>query len=256
MAFDGQRRATIDKRLGELRRWLAFIGDRWPSATRTDVEAWLGPMEIAPVTRRAMISNLANFYWWARREGLSTANPTDLIRRPRVPRRLPRPVPWLLADRAVAEAPVGLQLAVALMAWAGLRAGEVARLSWSEVDLAEGIIWVVDGKGGHGRVVWLVPPLSSLLAPFDGLSGPVAPNRDGGHHSPARMSQLVCAHLHRLGIDGTAHQLRHHYADRLLEAGHDLEAVQAQLGHASIATTQLYALARPARARAAAAAWR
>jgi integrase/recombinase XerD len=225
-------------------------------AERVDVETWLVGLEVAPVTRRAMISNLAAFYWWARREGLSTAHPTDLIRRPRVARRLPRPIPWPQADRAVAEAPAELVVAVALMAWAGLRAGEVARLSWSDVDVGQGTLWIVDGKGGASRVVWLVPPLSALLAEHDGSVGPVVPTRDGGHHTAARMSQRVCAHLHRLGIEGTAHQLRHHYADRLLEAGHDLEAVQAQLGHASIATTQLYALARPARARAAAMAWR
>src|SRR5580765_3214708 len=91
MRRDGQAPGTITKRRAELAGWFGHIGPGWDVASRHDVDAWLDTRRLAISTRYVAISNLHAFYLWARRDELVEHDPTELLRRPRLHRRLPRP---------------------------------------------------------------------------------------------------------------------------------------------------------------------
>lgn len=233
---------TINTRLPIVRKWLDFAGDDWPAATVIDVERWLETMpHICASTAYNRISHIREFYRWAIRGGLAIANPCDLVERPRIPRRLPRPARADLVTLAIAGAPVDVAIMLSLMADGGLRCCEVAALDWGQVDLAESRMQFV-GKGGHERVVGMPERLIRTLARSSSTSGPVV----GRKLSAGRVSQIVSGYLRQYGVGATGHQLRHLYGTRMLaQTGGNLLAVQQSLGHASVTSTEIYALVDP-----------
>ena len=232
---------TIRARLSIVRRWLQYAGDDWPTATPEQIEDWLDTMTIAVRTRYYRISHLQQFYRWAQREGLATSNPCELIERPRLPRLLPRPARADRVTMAIEEAPLEEAIIVSLMVDAGLRCCEVAVLDWSQVDLDAGRMQFV-GKGGRERVVGMPRRLVETLAQSNDFVGPVV----GRKITAGRVSQIGRKYLTESGVGATPHQLRHLYATRMLDAtGGNLLAVQQSLGHASVSSTQIYALVHP-----------
>lgn len=233
---------TIGSRLPVVRAWLDFVGETWPVALRSDVERWLESMPaICASTAYNRISHVKAFYRWAMREGLAAANPCDLVERPKLPRRLPRPARADLVTLAIEDAEPNTAIILSLMADGGLRCCEVAGLDWTDVDLAESRMQFV-GKGGRERVVGMPERLLRTLARSSNTTGPVI----GRRITPARVSQLASAALRAGGVNATGHQLRHLYGTRMLEAtGGNLLAVQQSLGHASVTSTQIYALVDP-----------
>jgi site-specific recombinase XerD len=173
-----------------------------------------------------------------------------LVRTPRtLPRLLnPAEVDALLAalrhwrDRAMVEA----------MLLGGLRRCEVLGLRMEDLHAGDGKVFVANGKGGHQRVV----PMSARFfrslgayldnerpdqvvtdAVFVALKGP----RRGQPLADDGLDEIVLAARRRAGLaHGTCHQLRHTCLTRLREAGMALEAVQAQAGHRSLESTQVY----------------
>lgn len=243
MRREGMARLTIVKRHGELRWWFGHVGDRWATATRQDVDEWLDTRDIAMSTRYVAISNLHAFYLWARREGLAEHDPTELLRRPKVRRRLPRPLRGADVEHLIHGANPRMAATIALMYDGGLRCDEVARLTWEDVDLVDGTA-IVRGKGDRDRMIGLPRRLVVLLAVLDETTGPViAPRATAG-----AISQRVRSHMRRRGVTGSAHRLRHSFATRLLRATQDITAVQVALGHALLTTTQIYAAVDPTRA--------
>jgi integrase/recombinase XerD len=243
----GLRRSTIVKRAGVVRGWLAYLersGGAAATASRQDVEAWLDLHHCGARARYTLISHLHMFYVWLQREDLTTSDPTVLIERPRLERRLPRPARKAAVDLAILEAPADVALMLSLMVDAGLRCCEVAVCVWADVDLDAGVIYV-HGKGGHDRVVGVPARLRMMLAAMDSTTGPV----HGRYVSACRVSQIICPYLRDAGVGATAHQLRHLYATRLYAATDgNLLAVQQALGHASVTSTQIYARVDPAAA--------
>ena len=232
---------TIAARMSAVRRWLKHAGAGWSTATADDIEEWLDRRELAAASRYCQISHLSQFYRWAIRHGHATANPCEVIERPRLPRRLPRPARPDLVDQALEAAPVDVAIMLALMVDGGLRCCEVARLEWSDVDLAGGVLRF-RGKGGADRVVGIPARLAGVLARSDDTAGPVV----GRRMTPCRVSQIANGYLRSAGVGATAHQLRHLYGTRMLRAtGGDLLAVQQALGHASVTSTQIYARVDP-----------
>ena len=237
----GLAAGTRYARSGELRRWLEHVGGEWPTATRHDVEAWVDGRPLGDRARYSAISHLSAFYRWAMREDLADRDPTLLVDRPRLDARLPRPVPAIELERImVGVLGTDLEVPVLLMLDAGLRCVEVSRLTWADVDLEAGTMFVF-GKGSRERLVGMPRRLRMALYL-------AAAERDGcefvsGHDwSPARVSQLLGARFRELGCAVSAHRLRHTYATRLYKAtAGDLRAVQMALGHASVATTAIYA---------------
>lgn len=192
---------------------------------------------------RTDTSHLRQFYRWAQREAYRVDDPTIRLIMPRVYRRLPRPI----ADVKLAEAMQGADLymcaILALAAFAGLRAMEVAQLDWAEVSVADKQVRVEEGKGGRGRRVPLSSALIAVLEHLPERRGPVIPRLDGasGANSAAVISKRANEYLHSLGIVETLHQCRHRFATITYRACRDIRAVQELLGHASPNTTAIYA---------------
>jgi site-specific recombinase XerD len=236
---------TIWARASVARDWLRR-GD-WRSATFADVERWLAERDVSPASERNLITNLRAFYRWAMREGLTDRDPTLLVDRPRMPRRLPRPARDDHIAEVLAGADAQLAAMIALMACAGLRCVEISRLDWCDVDLEQGRI-VVMGKGMKERSLELAADVVRMLAELEGVAGPVFTGARGGRLSPARVSQRVCKAFHDAGYATVAHQLRHRCATTALRLdGVDILVVRDLLGHASVSTTQIYTAVVPGR---------
>jgi integrase/recombinase XerD len=231
---------TIDKRRYELASWSAWIGPGWSTAGWRDVERWTDSRPLGARAQASAVSHLRAFYRWSRREGLTVIDPCADVVTPKLRRGRPRPARPVDVHRAIGAGVDVLEVASALMAYGGLRCCEVARLRWSDVDLAAGLLYVT-GKGGKDATVPICPPLAAILARRDDVDGPVVPGASGQVCTPERISQRVGAHLRGRGCRCTAHQLRHYAATHLLERTGRIELVRDFLRHASIATTQVYA---------------
>jgi integrase/recombinase XerC len=204
---------------------------------------------------------LRAFFGWLRRKGVVTVDPTRNLRTPKGDRRLPRvpkaaEVAGLLDDGPPAEE--GMDTAVALrdlavlevLYGAGLRISELCGLSPSDVDARGGLVTVLGKRAKVRRVPLGESAIAAIGAYLDAgrtiLSTPASPpdalflNRRGRRLTPRDARRIT---ERRLLSDGRAispHSLRHAYATHLLEGGADLRAVQELLGHADVATTQLY----------------
>jgi len=169
------RQSSISNRRYVLRRLGAWAGgstrdDRHPTLapilylTKRQLEDWQTASAdlVSPATLRMEMSSVREFYAWCIKKGLRTDNPAEDLEMPMVHRGLPKPMKDADLARAIAAADPRIAAVLALAAFAGLRACEIARQDWSEVDLSaeEPHLRVMDGKGGHGRVV----PVSSALA--------------------------------------------------------------------------------------------
>ncbi len=188
--------------------------------------------------------------------GLAAQNPARSVRGPRAPRRLPETLdvdqamalldgPWgddplARRDRAMLE----------LLYGCGLRLAELAGLDLQDVDLAAGELAVVRGKGNRDRRLPLGSKARAALAEWLSVRGALAApdeaavfvSRRGRRLGPRGIERRVALWARRrgLGVPLHPHMLRHAFATHLLESSGDLRAVQELLGHADIATTQVY----------------
>jgi integrase/recombinase XerC len=140
------------------------------------------------------------------------------------------------------------RLVMELLYGAGLRVSELVGLNYGAIDLEAGVARVL-GKGQKERLCPLGRVATALLANFRTAfarnTGPDAPVIVNSRHErlPVRRVQLLLKRylaLAELPMDITPHKLRHSYATHLLNAGADLRLVQELLGHAQLATTQVY----------------
>lgn len=197
--------------------------------------AWSAGHDWSPNTRRSCRAALKRFFHWARLAGLRDDDPSELLLSIRVPRPAPRPAPTQVLTAALDTAPTHAdRLMLLLASFGGLRRTEIAKVHATHVE--SGFLFV-QGKGGVQRIV---PIHSMLAAPLERVQrrgGWAFPGRFTGHASPdfigKRISRL-------LGPGWTAHTLRHRFATEAYRSSRDLLAVQQLLGHASVATTQIY----------------
>lgn len=226
---DGKRPATIEARGQVLRTYWRLHGRLLRSPT-TEIVTWLSNPGWAAETRRAYSGHLDGFYQWANGRGLIAASPMAGMKRPRVPRHLPRPIPRDELDRAMAAADQRMRCWLLLMSLAGLRRAEVAHLHRSDIEPDR--LWI-SGKGGTRATVPLHPCLAGHLTAW--------PAYDRMWDvTPKTVGRLVSEHLKAIGSAATAHQLRHRFATDLLEVSGDLRVVQEAMRHQSVASTAIY----------------
>ena len=228
------------------------------------LEAWyagLARLGLSPATQARRRSAVRQFYRFALGEGWRADDPSQRLDAPRQGRSLPRTlsgeeVERLLAAAAAPDGAAGLRLvALAELAYAsGLRVSELLGLRLEAVRRDPAWL-IVRGKGGKERLaplnisareavkVWLIAreaarpekaPDSPWLFPSSSAKG---------HLTPRRFAQLLDQAAVDAGIDParvSPHVLRHAFATHLLDGGADLRVVQTLLGHADIATTQIY----------------
>ena len=174
----------------------------------------------------------------------------------REPQRLPKVMSQDEAKRLLVMARNLKTRALLSLAYGcGMRAGEVVRLRVGDIDSAQGIIRIVQGKGRKDRNVMLSKELLALLRQWwqvrstrhDAGVPPgqrwLFPGRDAGRHATTRQfSRLFEETVAAAGITKhvTPHSLRHSFATHLLESGSDIRTVQELLGHRSVKTTMIY----------------
>jgi integrase/recombinase XerC len=201
------------------------------------------------------LSAVRSFFNFALRQGWASSNPADAISAPKSPKKLPKildvdqvaqfvslPGDSILAvrDRALLE----------LIYSSGLRLAEVVGLKLSDIDSAEAIVRVL-GKGQKTRILpigrqallalqaWLVQREAWLKNPSEtALFISQRGTRISHRAVQLRLAQLSAQQA--MDTQVHPHMLRHSFASHMLESSSDLRLVQEMLGHANIATTQIY----------------
>jgi len=276
---------TISNYRREIAQFMEFARGRgvtaWDQVTPALLRAWLASLHTqgyvkASVARR--VSELRAFYTYLKRIGQVENNPAQAISAPKLPQRLPRPLPLeeveaLLAAPDLAT-PQGQRdrAMLELLYAAGLRVSELLALDVNSVDLAQAQVRVV-GKGAKERVALIGGPAVSALRtylaegrarllegqnPEEQASGGAGTrggkglgsrrnaalflNRFGSRLSISMFTRTLKAYAEAAGIRHpvTPHMLRHSFATHLLDHGADLRSVQELLGHESPSTTQIY----------------
>jgi integrase/recombinase XerD len=218
----------------------------------------LGRAGLAPSSIGRHLASLSTFFRFLVFEGKLTDNVAKLLVAPAVWDRLPAVLSPSAVDRLLrapsAETRLGRRDRAALetLYATGCRASEVVGLRPVDLDLEEGLARCV-GKGNKERWVPLgsraVAAISTYLStdrPFLVSHHPetctVLVSKSGRPLSRTGLWRIVKKHAEAVGLKGdvSPHSLRHSFATHLLAGGADLRAVQEMLGHASIATTQIY----------------
>ncbi|HMG47313.1 MAG TPA: tyrosine recombinase [Allosphingosinicella sp.] len=228
------------------------LAEAAPDEIRRLAEAWL-PLKRATVARKA--AALRRFYGFLHDEGMRADDPSAALPRPTSARPLPKVLDHRAVDalfaaierRKAAGGTAALRLAalIELLYGSGLRASELVSLPRGAVSPDRPFL-ILKGKGGRERLVPISDRARAAVAdharhvPRDVLY--LFPSGKK-HLSRMRLYQLVRALAADAGIPPeriSPHVLRHAFATHLLEGGADLRAVQMLLGHADIATTQIY----------------
>ncbi len=270
----GLSRNTLEAYRSDLLQFGAFLDRRGLDVAEVrhgDLAAFLSelagaPAPVAAATLGRKVACLRSFYRHLRREGAIEHDPTAELRGPRKSQRLPRVLsrdqvvrllaqpqgadPRALRDRALLET----------MYACGLRASEAVGLELADVDLEEGVL-CARGKGSKERLVPIgrraVAALEAysrsgrpaLLAGGADRSRVAAPgsgrlflNRRGSGLTRQGLYKIIQGHARSAGLEEkmSPHTLRHTFATHLLAGGCDLRSLQEMLGHADLATTQVY----------------
>lgn len=196
--------------------------------------------------RRGMRRSLVTFFDWAIDDGIVETNPA--VRLPKVPggHPHPRPCPDDIWDGLLASAGPREAMMSRLAGEVGMRRAEVACCRRDDLfrDMT-GWSLIVHGKGDRQRVVPITDALAASIRDFC-VAGYLFPGDDDGHLSPMTVGKLISD---LMPAGWSMHKLRHRYATRGLAGTGDLLAVRDALGHASVATTQLYTAVADERVR-------
>ena len=246
--LDGYRRDLL-----ALSAWAGEQGGDVLALTDAELRAFVAAGHrrgLSPKSLQRRLSACRSFYRWLLKHGRIAASPAAAIRAPKAPRKLPQVLDPDEAKQLVevpTDAPLGLRdrALLELFYSSGLRLSELCALRWRDLQLAEGLVTVL-GKGSRQRTVpvgsharaalaaWRAEQRPSPAAPvFPGRNGPITPRA-----VQLRLRQLA----QRQGLFKRVHPhlLRHSFASHVLESSGDLRGVQELLGHADIATTQIY----------------
>jgi integrase/recombinase XerC len=201
------------------------------------------------------LSAWRTYYRWLARRGAITRNPCDNLRPPKRPKPLPKVLSIdqtqaLLEGSADALLELRDKAMFELFYSSGLRLSELAGLNVGEgLDLAEGTV-TVTGKRNKTRTVPVGCKAIEAISAWSARRGEIASigesalfvGRRGNRLNPRTIERRLAAWTERLGLGVHVHphMLRHSFASHLLQSSGDLRAVQEMLGHANIATTQIY----------------
>lgn len=246
----------------------------WPAVSLNDLRSWLAKLSDAGSARTTLarrVASVRTFFRWAKRTGLVTTDPSLRLTAPRRARTLPS---VLQADQAAAVmdaftpapavqkhpepskqlSPMALRnhAMLEVLYATGMRVGELIAIDIPDVDLDARLIRVM-GKGRKERMVPFGLPAATALASYLGEHGRTTLVNDksgdalflgarGGRVDPRIVREVVqSATAMTEGAPRVGpHGLRHTAATHLVEGGADLRTVQEYLGHASLATTQIY----------------
>ena len=267
-ALKGASEHTIEAYRADVLGFLGFLAGHLGGAggvaqigqlRQADMRAWMAARRLDGLGSRSLaraLSSVKSFArWLAEREGVEISA-ILAARAPRYTRSLPRPLSEAAARDVIALVPLatrddwtGLRDAavVTLLYGCGLRVSEALGLTGRDAPLPE--MLRIRGKGGRERLVPVLPAARTAVAaylracPHDpGARAPLFRGVKGGALSRHHVAGVLRVVRAQLGLPATAtpHALRHSFATHLLAAGGDLRAIQELLGHASLASTQVY----------------
>lgn len=261
--------AAYEADLTDVAGWLRRKGGTLDGASPEALRAYLAGLSGAGLSARTVarrLSALRQFFRFLAREGMRGDDPTALLDTPRLPQSLPKAlreeeVEALIAGASRLPGRSGL-LAVAaceMLYGSGLRASELVALPAAALRDTAPLV-AIRGKGGRERLIPISARAREALAGLttEEKGVPAArwlfPSRAAaGHLTRQRLNQLLRAAALEAGLDparATPHVLRHSFATHLLNRGADLRSLQVLLGHADIATTQIYTKVLEERLRA------
>ncbi len=259
-------RADLTDAIGYAARRAGETAEAMSAATLSAYIAGLTDSGLSPRTAARRLSALRQFHRYLALQGLRADDPTEALDSPAKPALLPHPLREEEVERLIAAAvrlPVRrAPLAVAvceLLYCSGLRASELVELPATALREDSPLV-VVRGKGGKERLV----PISArareaVRAARAGVKGAetsrwLFPSRGAsGHLTRQTLNNLLEEAALAAGIEParvSPHVLRHSFASHLLGRGADLRTLQVLLGHADIATTQIYTQVLEERLRA------
>ncbi|MGP8050522.1 MAG: site-specific tyrosine recombinase XerD [Desulfobaccales bacterium] len=256
---------TVAAYAGDLQDFWGFVESRglieWGAVSLAHLQEYLAALEgrgLSARSRARKLSALRQFYRFLQREEKvwSTVNPVELLDSPRLPRRLPKvltegEVVALLAgpDPATPKGQRDAALLELLYA-TGLRVSELVGLTLKQLDLRRGVVRPM-GKGSKERVVPMVAKAVEKLELYLAQGRPrllkgrqsqhLFVNRFGGPLTRQGFWKILKDYASKQGLAGLSpHTLRHSMATHLLSRGANLRVLQLLLGHADLATTQIY----------------
>jgi integrase/recombinase XerD len=257
---------TLDAYFNDLSQLVEFFegsnGPRsWTNVGESDISAFVDDLDergYARSTRARKIAALKSMFRFLREEGLVDENPTEQLRAPRPGRTLPKAlsieqVDLLLGAVYKDDTPEGARDAAMfeVLYGAGLRVSELVGLDLRDLDLESGSVRCI-GKGSKERVVPLHAHAIESVGTYLETIRPVRErqaqeqalflNRNGRRITRQAFWLRLKRAARAAGISDhiTPHTLRHSFATHMLRGGASLRHVQEMLGHASIATTQIY----------------
>jgi integrase/recombinase XerD len=212
---------------------------------------------VAPATLQRKAACLRSFYRHLRREELIDHDPTADLRAPRKRQRLPQVLDrdevarLLKAPRGTSPAALRDRALLELMYACGLRASEATALELRDLDLTDGVLRA-RGKGAKERLVPIGREAVAAVRAYLDRGRPalvglrdeprVFVNRRGTGLTRQGLYKVVQRYAAAVGLEDrmSPHTLRHTFATHLLAGGCDLRSLQEMLGHADVATTQIY----------------
>jgi integrase/recombinase XerD len=257
----GPAENTLAAYASDIRAYLKWLDENDLAAPtdvlREDVMDYLIALRKAGLSARSAarhLSSIRRFHRYLLTEGVTSKDPTDGLDSPRLIRSLPRVLSPSGVERLLAvplpDTGEGTRDRALLEVFysCGPRISEIARLDLRDVSLPEGELRV-RGKGAKVRIVPLGKKAAAALErwfsarpDFSPKDAAVFVSKRGRRMSRTGVWRVVKAAARTAHIDQnvTPHMLRHSFATHLLDGGADLRAVQELLGHADIATTQIY----------------
>ncbi|WP_374651447.1 site-specific tyrosine recombinase XerD [Dongia sp.] len=255
--------AAYRRDLDDLLQFLTARRNALGTASSADLRAYLGFLadrDLSPRTQARRLSALRQFYRFLVEDGRRGDDPTAALDAP----KLGRPLPKLLSEQEMAslidicgklDGAEGARLLamIELLYATGLRVSELVRMPIAAMMRDQPFL-TVRGKGGKERLVPLNPPAKAAVTAYlahrqshlgERPNSPfLFPSRGKeGHLTRQRFGQMLKEIGLKAGIDPariSPHVLRHAFATHLLDHGADLRSLQKMLGHADIATTQIY----------------
>ncbi|RME53326.1 MAG: tyrosine recombinase XerD [Caldilineae bacterium] len=259
--------AAYRKDLQQFQRFLPVsLDDVTPDAIRAFMDFLSAEQGYAASTVARKVAVVKSFFTYLDEEGLLSENPAAAVKLPKIDKARPQTMDRADVERLLAApqkdgSPKGLRdrALIAVLYATGMRVSELVQLNVEDVDLKAGAI--VCGAGSKRRRVVPIhnetarvlrrylqkgrPALCKEDATEDGATREAEPlflNHRGARLTRQGLWLIIKDYVAAAGIDAsvTPHTLRHSFAVHLLDAGAQIEEVQARLGHASTATTQVY----------------